>query len=57
MYVTINVKFLGTVFPAFWIAGLAIMLMPLRTTTDWEAGKSSMEIEWACKVIRDTELR
>ncbi|KAF8514493.1 hypothetical protein JB92DRAFT_2919020 [Gautieria morchelliformis] len=49
--------FLGFVFPAFWVAGSAIMLMPLRTTTDWEAGRSSQEIKWGCSVIRETELR
>jgi hypothetical protein len=33
------------------------MVMPLQTTTDWEAGRSDMEIKWGRAVIRETELR
>lgn len=44
-------------FPGFWVAGVAVMVMPLQTTTDWEAGRNSMEIKWGRAVIRETELR
>ena len=44
-------------FPAFWAAGFIIIWIPSRTTRDWEAGKTSMELKWECSVIRETELR
>jgi len=47
----------GFLFPAFWLVGLAIIFTPLRPTPDWEVGKTSTEVEWACKIIRETELR
>lgn len=47
----------GFLFPAFWILGAIILLMPLRPTPDWEAGKSPIQIEWSCEVIRRVELK
>ncbi|KAF8528081.1 hypothetical protein BU17DRAFT_39182 [Hysterangium stoloniferum] len=47
----------GFWFPAFWLVGLAIIFTPLRPTPDWEVGKTSAEVEWTCKIIRETELR
>lgn len=52
-----NILHLCPVFPAFWILGAIILLMPLRPTPDWEVGKSPIQVEWSCEVIRRVELK
>lgn len=31
--------------------------MPLRPTPDWETGKSPIQVEWSCEIIRQIELK
>jgi len=46
-----------SVFPVFWIVGIALIFSPLRPTPEWETGKSEEEREKLLAEMRVSELK
>lgn len=47
----------GFFFPFFWIVGIAIIFSPLRSTHEWETGKSEEERQRLLAEMRVSELK
>jgi len=47
----------GFFFFPFWLAGIYILCSPLRSTPDWEAGKTEAEKAQQLRLLREIELK